>query len=310
MNEVLNLNDTITDYLQSPEYKKLEAGYPKIKITTNLDNDLLNIKGSPIHLSKTIMNLVANAAEAIPQNGSIKLSTTNHYVDKLDKDFDKNLKEGNYAVLSVSDNGIGMDPECLNKIFEPFYTKKVMGQSGTGLGMTVVGWTMHDHNGHIKVKSKEGKGTTFKLYFPATRRKISVRKETSSTLKIEKIKGNGEKILVVDDKEEQRELISMMLSKLGYSVDAVISGEKAIDYIKTNRVDLLMLDMIMEPGIDGLDTYKEILKQQPGTKAIIVSGFTETERVREAQQLGTGVYVKKPYTLSEMGEAVRNELDK
>jgi len=310
VNEVLNLNDTISDYLQSPEYKKLEAAYPNIKITANLDNDLLNIKGSPIHLSKTIMNLVANAAEAIPLKGSIKLSTTNRYINKPVKDFNKNIKKGNYVVLSVSDNGIGMDPECLNKIFEPFYTKKVMGQSGTGLGLTVVWWTMNDHNGHIDVKSKEGKGTTFELYFPATRRKIPVKKETSSTLKIEKIEGKGEKILVVDDKEEQRELASMMLTKLGYSVDAVISGEKAIEYMNNNPVDLLILDMIMAPGIDGLDTYKEILKKHPGTKAIIVSGFTETESVREAQQLGAGAYVKKPYTLNEIGEAVRNELDK
>jgi PAS domain S-box-containing protein len=307
--EVLNLNDIITDYLKSPEYKKMEAAYPSVKIITDLDNDLLNIEGSPIHLGRTIMNLVANASEAIPFRGLIKLSTANRYVDEPVKGFRSSVKKGNYVVLRVSDNGIGIAPKNLNKIFEPFFTKKVLGQSGTGLGMSVVWRTINDHKGYIDVKSKEMEGTTFELYFPATRKEVSIKK-TSLIPDSEKIKGNGEKILVVDDEKDQRELLSMLLTKLGYSVDTVISGEKAIEYTRTNPVDLLVLDMIMDPGIDGLDTYRKIIKQCPGEKAIIVSGLTETERVKKALKLGAGGFVRKPYTLNAIGTAVRNELDK
>lgn len=307
--EVLNLNDIITDYLKSPECKKLEAVYPNVKIITDLDNDLLNIEGSPVHLSKTIMNLVANASEAIPLRGLINISTTNRYVEEPVKVFKSSVKKGKYVVLRVSDNGTGIAPKYLDRIFEPFFTKKVMGKSGTGLGMSVVWWTINDHKGYINVKSKVRQGTAFELYFPATTKEVSIKK-TSLIVDREKIKGKGEKILVVDDEKDQGELLSMLLTKLGYTVDTVMSGEKAIEYTRSSPVDLLVLDMIMDPGLDGLDTYREIIKQCPGTKAIIMSGFTETERVKEALKLGAGGFVRKPYTLNAMGTAVRNELDK
>jgi len=116
--------------------------------------------------------------------------------------------------------------------------------------------------------------------------------------------------LVVDDVEEQKEIASSMLKKLGYSVTSVSSGEEAVEYLKDNSADLLVLDMIMDPGIDGLDAYKRILESHPNQKALIVSGFSETDRVREAQRLGAGAYVKKPYLLEKVGLAVRTELDK
>jgi CheY-like chemotaxis protein len=200
-----------------------------------------------------------------------------------------------------------MPPEDLDKIFEPFYTKKVMGRSGTGLGMAVVWGTVKDHDGYIDVQSTEGKGTTFTLYFPVTRQEAS---KEEAGLSIEDYMGNGQSILVVGDVEESRELASEMLKKLGYSVTQVSSGEEAVDYMKKNSVDLLVLDMIMDPGIDGLDTYKKILELYPGQKAIIVSGFPETERVKEAQKLGAAQYIKKPYTLEKIGLAVKQEFEK
>ena len=102
----------------------------------------------------------------------------------------------------------------------------------------------------------------------------------------------------------------MLLTRLQYSVDAVSSGEEAIEYMKTKSADLLILDMIMDPGIDGLDTYKEILRWHPQQKAVIASGFSETDRVKEAQRLGAGEYIRKPYTLGKIGLAVRTELQK
>jgi len=180
-----------------------------------------------------------------------------------------------------------------------------MGRSGTGLGMAIVWGTVKDHRGYINVQSRVGKGTTFNLYFPVTMEDILSDK---THLPIEKYIGNGESILVVDDVEEQREIASLILKKLGYSVTSVPSGDKAVDYLKNNQADLIVLDMIMEPGMDGFDTYKKIIEFHPGQKAIIASGFSETGRVKETQKLGAGQYIKKPYSIEKIGIAVKDEL--
>jgi len=305
VSEVVNLNHVVSEYLQSPEHEKLLSFHPQVQVETRMEADVLNILGSPVHLAKTVMNLVSNAAEAMPDGGKILISTENRYIDRPMRSYD-DMNEGDYVSLSVSDSGVGISTGDLERIFEPFYTKKVMGRSGTGLGMAVVWGTVKDHKGYVDVQSSEGKGTTFTLYFPVTRKK-SARDKIS--ISIEDIIGN-EKILLVDDMEEQRDIASRMLRKLGYSVTSVASGEEAIEHVKDNPTDLLVLDMIMDPGIDGLETYKRILEFHPGQKAIIASGFSETERVKETQRLGAGAYVKKPYLLEKIGMAVRMELDK
>ncbi|UCH07493.1 MAG: PAS domain S-box protein [Deltaproteobacteria bacterium] len=304
--EVVNLNGIISKHLISPEFGKLKDFHPNVKLETDLETDLLPILGSPVHLSKTVMNLISNAAEAMPHGGKIYISTENRYIDHPMRGYDP-VKEGDYATLIVSDTGVGIPEKDIEKIFEPFYTKKVMGRSGTGLGMAVVWGTVKDHKGYIDVKSTEGKGTTCTLYFPVTRKESA---KDESRLSIEDYKGRGESILVVDDVKEQTEIAAQLLERLGYSVTSVSSGEEAVDYMKDNSADLLVLDMIMEPGIDGLETYKRILELRPGQKAIIVSGFSETERVREAQRLGAGAYIKKPYLLERIGLAVRDELER
>ena len=304
--EVTNLNDVIAEHLKSPEYKKLKVFHPKVQIETIISPDLLNILASSVHLQKTIMNLVSNAAEALPDGGIITIRTQNKYIDKPIRGYDE-VEEGDYVVLSVTDNGIGISAEDLGKIFEPFYTKKAMGRSGTGLGMAVVWGTVKDHKGYINVESIQGKGSTFELYFPVTRKEAE---KEESALATEAYVGNNESILVVDDVQEQREIASVLLTRLQYSVDAVSSGEEAIEYMKTKSAELLILDMIMDPGIDGLDTYKEILRWHPQQKAVIASGFSETDRVKEAQRLGAGEYIRKPYTLGKIGLAVRTELQK
>jgi two-component system cell cycle sensor histidine kinase/response regulator CckA len=304
--EVVSLNDVIFEYLNSPEYKKMKLFYPDVEVETNLETGLLNILGSPVHISKTIMNLVSNAAEAIGKYGKISITTENRYVDKPVRGYD-NVKDGDYAMIIVSDTGEGISTQDMEKIFEPFYTKKRMGKSGTGLGMPVVWGTVKDHNGYIDLQSTEGKGTTFTLYFPITRKEPA---KHETYLQIEDYMGSGESILVVDDVKEQREIALTILSELGYSVNTVPSGEEAVKYLQNTSVDLLILDMIMDPGIDGLDTYKEILKLHPGQRAIIASGFSETDRAKEVVRLGAGQYIKKPYTLEKMGMAVRKELNK
>lgn len=127
---------------------------------------------------------------------------------------------------------------------------------------------------------------------------------------MEALKGNGETILVVDDVETQREIACKILELLGYKTIAVTCGEKAVEYLMAHAVDLVMLDMIMDPGIGGLETYKRILQYHPGQKAIIVSGFAQTDQVREARELGAGAYVKKPYRLESIGVAIKEELKK
>ena len=306
VSEVINLNDVVLDYFGTPECEKLKDHHPNVAFLTDLEKNLLNIKGSPIHLEKAVMNLVSNAAEAISDGGLVMIRTENRYLDKPLRGYD-DMQEGDYVVLTVSDNGKGISPADLGKIFEPFYTKKVMGRSGTGLGLAVVWGTVKDHDGYIDVQSEEGKGSTFVIYFPVTREELT---EDQQKISPDQYMGGQESILVVDDVEGQRELAVSMLTRLGYRVRAVSSGEEAAAYIKSNEVDLLVLDMIMEPGIDGLETYQRILEINPKQKAVIVSGFSETDRVKKAQSLGAGTYVKKPYVLEKLGLAIKKELER
>ncbi len=196
--DVMNPNQVIDSYFKSPECEKLKEFHPDAEIESDLETDLLNIMGSHVHLSKTVMNLMNNAAESMPDGGNILISTKNKYIDKAIKGYDE-VKEGDYVILSVSDTGIGISSEDMERIFEPFYTKKVMGRSGTGLGMAVVWGTVKDHKGYIDVQSTEGKGTTFTLCFPVTRKEMTEREEA---LPMEKYMGKGETILVVDDVKE------------------------------------------------------------------------------------------------------------
>lgn len=303
---VLNLNQIISDYLKSREYETLQSHHPHVEVETVLETDLFNILGSPVHLSKTIMNLASNAAESMPEGGTIFISTANRYIDTPISGYDE-VKEGDYVVLTVSDTGTGISSDDLTRIFEPFYTQKVMGRSGTGLGMSVVWGTVKDHKGYLDVRSIEGKGSTFTLYFPVSRQTIA---DDKCRVSMQEYLGSGESILVVDDVLEQRKIASEILSELQYTVTSVASGEEAVDYMKTHSVELLVLDMIMEPGMDGLETYKKILDIHPGQKAIIASGFSETGRVKKTLHLGAGAYIKKPYSLEKIGLAVRSELDK
>ena len=302
--EAVNINDGITEYLRSPVFGLLQSYHPKVRVELDLEKDLFNILGSPVHLNQTIMNLVSNAAEAMPEGGLIQIITANQYIDKPIRRYDQ-VEEGDYVTLKIIDNGIGISPHDIDRIFEPFYTKKVMGRSGTGLGMAVVWGTIKDHHGYIDVQSTLGQGTTFILYFPITRRDLLVK---DAPLSRAEYMGAGETILVIDDIREQREIAVSMLSRLGYQATALASGEEAVDYLKSRKADLLVLDMVMDPGLDGLETYRQIIKIHPGQKAIIVSGFSESERVKELQRLGAGTYLRKPFLFQKIGLAIRAEL--
>ncbi len=302
--EPLNMNALIEDYLSSTELEELKSIYPTVTIKSSLDAKLLHISGSKAHFRKVIMNLVSNAFEAIKSGGDILISTNNRYIDKPIQGY-KDVKVGEYTFLSVSDNGPGISQENLGRIFEPFFSKKIMGRSGTGLGLTVVWNVVQDFNGYIEVKSDEN-GTTFELYFPATREEAQ--DEVPSV--IEDYKGNEEMILIVDDQGNQREIASAMLQKIGYKTATVDSGEEAVEYLKKHTVDLILLDMIMDPGINGLETYKKIIEIHPGQKAVIASGFAKTDDVKKAQKIGAGQFIKKPFVLEKIATVINSELER
>ncbi len=170
--KVVSPNDVISDYLKSPEHTKIMEFHPGITITVNLDKNLPNITGSNVHLSKAIMNLVSNAAEALTDEArEIIISTHFCYLDADYHGF-QTVTRGGYSIVSVEDRGTGISKDDQKMIFEPFYTKKIMGRSGTGLGMTVVSGVVKDHRGFIDIESTKGKGTRFDLYFPSTDEKV------------------------------------------------------------------------------------------------------------------------------------------
>ncbi len=304
--EVLDLNEVVVETMKSPELLGLRARHRGIQITTNLSPGPLSLHGSAVHLTRAILNLVLNAVEAIEDEGRVTVSTTLVYIDTPTSRYEV-LAEGEYVALTVQDTGQGIAPQDLDRIFEPFYTRKVMGRSGTGLGMAIVWGTVKDHDGFIDVDSEPGRGTTFTLFLPATHEEPQT---GAAKPRPDDYLGHGESILVVDDVGQQRDLCVAMLRKLRYSATAVASGEEAVEHLRHQPVDLLILDMIMEPGLDGLETYKRIVALRPGQKAIIASGFSESQQVKEAQTLGAGAYVRKPYTLEKLAVVVRNELQR
>ena len=302
--KTLNLNTIITDYLSSPEYQQLLMYHPNVQVKTNLANNLMNLSGSGLHLSKALMNLVTNGVESMMSGGHLTIQTENRYLDKPLKLYEQVL-EGEYVTLIIKDEGSGIKEQDLNRIFEPFYTKKKMGRSGTGLGMAVVWGAIQDHHGYIDCQSEMHEGTVFTLYFPVCRDAVT---NHAPVPQFNQLKGRGETILVVDDVKEQREIASMILAKLNYTIHTVTNGEEALSFLEENSVDLVILDMIMEPGIDGLATYQAIIKKWPEQKAIIASGFSEIGRLNEALQLGVKSHLKKPYTVTNLGQHVLKAL--
>ncbi len=290
---VANPNDLVREHLESPEFKRLESLYPEITITRDLDPETANIFCSTIHVKKCLMNLLLNAAEAISGSGTITISTRSQEQD-----------EASWSILSVQDTGDGISAEDIDHIFEPFYTRKVMGRSGTGLGLSVVWNTMQDHGGEVRVSSDES-GTRFDLWFPSTDRQHE--SDPSKTVLAE-VKGKGESILIIDDEILQQDIALHLLGSLGYKVIMASSGEEAIRYLEKNTVDLLIIDMLMPPGMNGYETYKKVLEIHPNQKAVIASGFSKNQDVLATLKLGARAFIKKPYTMDQLAETVHEVL--
>ncbi len=298
-----DINDVVRSYIDSPSFQSLTESRPDIELTLKLDESIGHIIGSTPHLSKVFMNLVVNAYDAMPESGQLVVETQLRQLDRLLCGYSK-IEKGDYVILRVRDTGVGIAPEDIDKVFEPYYSKKKMGVSGSGLGLAVVYGIIKDHNGFYDIVSKAGEGTEFILYFPHS----DTRLETV-TIAEEEYRGTGT-VLIVDDSSEQRDIASALLESLGYKTTSVPSGREAVKYLKDHTVDILVMDMIMEPDFDGLDAYREIINTRPEQKTIIVSGYSATGRVNEMLELGAGSYVRKPYTREAIGRALRMELDK
>ncbi len=298
-----SLNRLVDEYLASPEHEATMALHPGVACRFLPASPLWFFFCSSVHIKKSVMNLVTNAAEAIQLSGTITITTRNECLEHTEG-FKTEMAPGRYVVLEVADSGSGIADKDIEHIFEPFYTRKVMGRSGTGLGLAVVWNTVLDHRGGIKVASSN-RGTVFSLYFPAS---MDAAVADDANEEAPAPRGTGQRILVVDDEMHQRDIASQFLTMLGYEVWTAGSGEEAIETLRRRQVDLVLLDMLMGTGMNGRQTYESAVAIRPGQKALIVSGFAADEDVRRTLRLGGAGYLQKPYTQRKLGFAVHAAL--
>ncbi len=275
----------------------------RVQVEKDLATDLFPVKGGSAQLTRALTNLLLNACEATGRKGVLKVKTRNVYLDNSLRGYEK-ITPGEYAQLDIADNGCGIPPDILDKIFDPFFTTKRQDRiRGSGLGLSVVHGVIEDHKGYLTVESQVGTGTTFFVYLPLSR---DVQLEVNEI--IEEVTGGTESILIVDDDPVQRKVTAHLLKRLGYEANTVTSGEQAVEYIRKYPQDLLILDMVME-GIDGTETFKQILEFEPRQKAILLSGFAMSKRVHEALALGAGSFLSKPVSYLQLAKVVREQLD-
>lgn len=299
-----SLNSIVDEYLESPEASSLRTRYPQVTIEKELDPNIENISCSRTHIFKSVMNLVTNSAESIGGEGIILIRTAGNVFHNIPEGDAPDQSE--FSMLEVRDSGGGIAEHDLKRIFEPFYTRKVMGVSGTGLGLTIVWNTVQEHGGHIDVTSDATSGTCFTMSFPVCSDDFKEKKLPENPVDLT---GSGEVVLVVDDEEEQREIASSILRSLNYTVVTANSGEAAIEFLKRSRADLVLLDMLMPPHMNGLEAYKQFAKICPGQKAVIVSGFSESSDVKNALDAGVSEFLGKPYAGEQLALAVKRTLN-
>ncbi|MCX6834750.1 MAG: PAS domain S-box protein, partial [candidate division Zixibacteria bacterium] len=294
----LNLNEVIRQVLH-----QMQDEDANLTVVTNLAGNLMNISGGSAQMSRVMTNLITNAVDAMQGSGTLTITSENWYADESQGMFGQ-VARGEYAKVTVSDTGGGIPEDVMPHVFEPFFTtKKADRKRGSGLGLSVVHAVVEDHHGYIEIDSMASKGTSIHLYFPITREEISRDDETI-------LSGGNESVLVVDDDAIQREVTLRLLQKLGHRAEAVDGGEAALQRLQLESFDLLILDMVMSGGLDGADTYRLAKELRSDQKAIIVSGFAESDRVAEALRMGAADFIKKPLTLKALAAAVRRELDR
>lgn len=300
---VENVNDIILAHLNSIEHSERLLEFPEIVVQTHLQPNLYSSHCSSQQVHKILLNLIGNAFEAIDGQGIISITTANsRFANPIGKD--QSRRVGNYVKLSVADSGQGIAKADLQHIFDPFYSTKRGQKSGTGLGLSIVWNTVLENDGWVEVADNHP-GTVFDIYLPVSG---DVSLPAVEPVTTNGAAGGGKTILLVDDQPEQNEAMQKMLSGLGYKTFAVTSSEEAIAFLRSCRVDLVILDMVMDEDLNGCQIYQKMLALHPDQKAIIVSGYSESELVIQAKQLGVTHFLQKPVTLSTLTKAITQSL--
>jgi signal transduction histidine kinase len=264
----LNLNSVLLEF----ETLLRHATGPPIGLRLKLDPtlDIVNVDRSQFEAA--VLNLVVNARDALPKGGRVTIATANAVVDDSAADEDSDVAPGRYAVLMVSDNGIGIAPSALPHVFEPFFTTKEVGK-GSGLGLSQVYGFATESAGHVRIDSRIGRGTTVRLYLP-TCTEHQAENESQPAAAIPKLSGSGT-VLVVDDDESVLETAKETVADLGYRVIAAHNGREALQILKgSDNVDLLFSDIVMPGGINGIQLAEEARRLQPSLKVLLTSGYT------------------------------------
>jgi PAS domain S-box-containing protein len=276
----------------------------EITIFLELAEDLFFVEADKNQISQVLWNLYANAADAMPERGKLSLKTTNVRHDTMDCKLN-NATSGSYVLLTITDTGMGMDKNTLERIFDPFFTTKEVGR-GTGLGLPSVYGIITGHGGHIDVNSERGAGTTFSIYIPASGGKS--REHAEPTERFDK--GSGT-VLLVDDEEIILEAGQELLEAMDYKVLVAGNGKQAIDTYKINRddIDIIVLDIVM-PDMSGGEVYERIKEISPDVKVILSSGYSIDGKAAEIMERGCNDFIQKPFNVNALHHKIREILEK
>ena len=297
------LKQTSINHLVINSTKMFTRTRKEIVTRKQLQDNIWSVRVDPGQIEQVLINLYLNAWHAMPQGGDLCIQTENVYLsDHYCKPFE--VPGGNYVKVSVTDTGVGIDAEIIERIFEPFFTTKDAGK-GTGLGLASAYGIIKNHNGIIRVYSEKDHGTTFNIYLPSSDLQEPVDAEVNSEL----LKGK-ETILLVDDEEGTILVEKLMLEELGYSVFSAQSGKQAIELYNQNKAgfDLVALDMIM-PEMNGKDTYDALKKINPKVKVLLVSGYSLNKQIEELMGLGCRGYIQKPFDIVQLSQKIREVLE-
>jgi len=303
----INLNHLVDRFMKSDSFGRIKKHHAKVRLDVDLAAMLPPLSGSVHQLETVIANLVANACESMPTGGVVHIETSSQHIDRPSGRFGSGAP-GDYVLIRITDSGSGLSPADVERIFEPFYVRTVLGRTlVSGLGMTLVHRVVEDHGGFIDVNTQAGQGTTFTVYLPV--------QAQGGTLELKADYTGRETLLLVDDSEEHRTIAADLLRDLGYRVLAAATGQEAVSIFESamrsseEHIDLVVIDLVLGDVFDGLETYKALLERRPGLKAVMVSGFADIARIVEARKLGLRQCIRKPYALDPLGKAVRSELD-
>ncbi len=281
--------------------------FPKnIQLDISTPSDLWTIMGDPTQLHQMLLNLCVNARDAMPGGGRLTITAENRRFDEQDMLMNRQAMAGPYVMLSVTDAGMGIEPDILDKIFEPFFTTKEFGK-GTGLGLSTAMAIVKSHGGLINVYSEVGKGSVFKVHLPAEACGEAAHRKTQP---VGLPRGNGETILVVDDESPVLGITSDMLLAFGYRVLTATNGVEAITIYTQhqNEIAAILTDMSM-PVMDGLSTIHALKKINPDAKIIAASGLHTDESMAKAARAGIKYFLNKPSTTGTLLNILREILD-